>query len=69
MFKMKEFRDILDEIVGFKDICENNIQTTSTKLKFDSKFTIQKLREGIRNGTIVKEMKPDGSYIWKKVRK
>lgn len=30
---------------------------------------IQKLREGIRNGTIVKEMKPDGTYIWKKVRK
>jgi hypothetical protein len=30
---------------------------------------IQKIREGIRNGTIVKEVKPDGTYVWKKVRK
>ena len=69
VFKMKEFRDFLDEIVGFKDSCENDMQTTSTKLKFDSKSTIQKLRDGIRNGTIIKEYKPDGTYIWRKVRK
>ena len=30
---------------------------------------IQKIREGIRNGSIVKEMNPDGKYIWRKVRK
>lgn len=30
---------------------------------------IQKIREGIRNGTIIKVMNPDGTYIWKKVRK
>ena len=69
VFKMKEFRDFLDEIVGFKDSCENDMQTTSTKLKFDSKSTIQKLREGIKNGTIVKEIQPDGTHIWKKIRK
>ena len=43
--------------------------TNEMVLKFDSKSTIQKLREGIKNGTIVKEYKPDGSYIWKKIRK
>jgi hypothetical protein len=30
---------------------------------------IQKIREGIKNGTIIKEMKPDGTYIWRKVKK
>ena len=35
----------------------------------NSRESIQKIRDGIRNGTIVKEMKSDGSYIWKKVRK
>ena len=31
--------------------------------------TIQKIRDGIKNGTIIKEYKPDGTYIWRKVRK
>ena len=38
-------------------------------LNISDKSFIQKLRDGIRNGTIVKEMQPDGSYIWRKVRK
>ena len=29
--------------------------------------TIEKIREYIRNGTIVKEIQSDGTYIWKKV--
>ena len=65
VFKMKEFRDILDEIVGFKE----NIGDLNANSNTKGREMIQKLREGIRNGTIVKEMKPDGSYIWKKVRK
>ena len=62
-FSEKRFRDILDVIVGFK---ENG---DGLKLNVNGREMIQKLREGIRNGTIVKEMKPDGSYIWKRVRK
>ena len=57
-FEEKKFRDILDMVVGFKE----NSGDKSIGM-------IQKIREGIINGTIVKEMKPDGSYVWKKVRK
>ena len=58
----KRFRDILDTIVGFNGTSlEKNIISNNSMIK--------KIREGIKNGTIVKEMKPDGSYIWKKVRK
>lgn len=31
-------------------------------------MTIQKIRDGIRNGTIIKEIKSDGTYIWKKIK-
>ena len=61
-FSEKIFRDMLDKIVGFKNT-ESNISTSF------SNSTIQKIREGIRNGTIIKEMKSDGTYIWRKVRK
>ena len=60
-FKEKRFRDMLDVIVGF------NEKSDDTKQKPLS--MVQKIRDGIRNGTIVKEYKPDGTYIWKKVRK
>ena len=30
---------------------------------------IEKIREEIKNGKIVKVKKPDGTYIWKKVKK
>jgi hypothetical protein len=60
-FEEKIFRDMLDIIVGFKE--------NGGSLKINSLDKFGKLREGIKNGTIVKEMKPDGSYIWKKVRK
>jgi hypothetical protein len=40
----------------------------NTSYSFNKPF-IQKIREGIKNGTIVKEYKIDGTYIWKKVRK
>ena len=62
-FSEKRFRDILDVIVGFKE------NSDGLKLNNNGREMIQKLREGIRNGTIVKEMQPDGSYIWRKVRK
>lgn len=62
-FSEKRFRDILDVIVGFKE------NSDDLNLNNKGREMIQKLREGIRNGTIVKEMKPDGSYIWKRVRK
>ena len=55
-FSEKRFRDMLDSIVGFNETNNNNSM-------------IQKLREGIRNGTIVKEYKQDGTYIWRRVIK
>ena len=62
VFKMKEFRDILDEIVGFKETTNNNKISSSVSM-------LQKIREGIKNGTIVKEYNYDGTYVWRKVRK
>ena len=62
-FSEKRFRDILDKIVGFND----NIINSESKLTGGS--LIQKIREDIKNGTIIKEYKPDGTYIWKKVKK
>lgn len=61
-FSDKRFRDILDVIVGFKE-SKSNISTSLNN------SMVQKIREGIRNGTIIKEYKPDGTYIWRKVRK
>lgn len=69
-FSEKRFRDILDEIVGFK-VNESANEVESDEPKQDTPYNsmIAKIREGIRNGTIIKEYKPDGTYIWKKVRK
>ena len=58
--------NVLDRIYFGKDVGNND---DNVRLNVNGREMIQKLREGIRNGTIVKEMKPDGSYIWKKVRK
>ena len=60
-FKEKRFRDILDVIVGFNENSDNK------KQKIPS--IVQKIREEIKNGKIVKVKKPDGSYIWKKIKK
>lgn len=60
-FKEKRFRDMLDVIVGFNENSDDKKQKTSS--------IVQKIREGIKNGTIVKEYKPDGTYVWKKIRK
>jgi hypothetical protein len=71
-FSEKQFRDILDIVVGFKTMELdktnelNNSNNTSVIQRISS---LQKIREGIQNGTIIKERKPDGTYIWKKVRK
>lgn len=61
-FSEKKFRDILDEIVGFKETTNNNKISSSVSM-------LQKIREGIKNGTIVKEYNYDGTYVWRKVRK
>ena len=58
--------NVLDRIYFGKDVGNND---DNVRLNVNGREMIQKLREGIRNGTIVKEMKPDGSYIWKRVRK
>lgn len=58
----KDSFDILNKNVEFKESMNN----TSN---FSNKSMLQKIRESIKNGTIIKEMKPDGTYIWKKVRK
>ena len=60
--------------VGFKNtfgILNKNIMVDEIVPKeVDVKSSnIQKIREGIRNGLIVKEYQPDGTYIWKKIRK
>lgn len=61
-FSEKRFRYILDKIVGFNDNIINS------DLKYTGGSLIQKIREGIKNGTLIKEYKPDGTYIWKKVK-
>ena len=58
--------NVLDRIYFGKDVGNND---DNVRLNVNGREMIQKIREGIRNGTIVKEMKPDGSYIWKRVRK
>ena len=35
---------------------------------YSSNSLIQKIRDGKKNGTIVKEIRPDGTHVWKKVR-
>jgi hypothetical protein len=60
-FSEKRFRDMLDIIVGFKEI---NNKTNSS-----GNSMIQKIREDIKNGKIVKEIKPDGTYVWKRIKK
>ena len=66
-FSEKRFRDILNMIVGFKEN-SNDGGHTCENLNI-SVGLIQKIREGIKNGTIVKEIQPNGTHIWKKVRK
>ena len=68
-FKEKRFRDMLDAIVGFNENTYIDNVSDVNKLITSKKSNIQKIREGIRNGTIIKERKPDGTYIWKKIRK
>jgi hypothetical protein len=60
-FEEKRFRDILDVIVGFNE----NIPIKNDVININ----IQNIREGIKNGTIVKEYNYDGSYVWRKLRK
>lgn len=61
--------------VGFKDsfgILNKDIEfkeSTNTISTSSNNIMIQKIREGIKNGDIIKEMKPNGTYIWKRIRK
>ena len=48
---------------NFFNICSNN------EVDKSNMTMVQKIREGIKNGTIVKEYNSDGTYIWRKVRK
>lgn len=50
---------------NINDIIENSNYTN----RLSKSSMIQKIRECIKNGNIVKEMKPDGTYVWKKIRK
>ena len=58
---LKNNKDIEQPV---EEIKTDNIKPTDSKTKM-----LQKIREGIHNGTIIKEYKPDGTYIWRKVRK
>ena len=55
---------VLDRIYFDKEILDSNNENIYYKTTM-----LQKIRQGIKNGTIIKEYKPDGTYIWKKVRK
>jgi hypothetical protein len=66
---MKEFRDILDVIVGFNENTYIDNESDVNKLIASKKSMIEKIREEIKNGKIVKVKKPDGTYVWKKVKK
>lgn len=67
--------------VGFKDSfgINKNVSNETESIEISNSnninnldshaSTIQKIRDGIKNGTIIKEYKPDGTYIWRKVRK
>ena len=59
--------NILDRIYFGNDVNDNNLDIEI--IKFNSLDKLRKLREGIKNGTIVKEMQPDGTYIWKKIKR
>ena len=59
--------NVLDRIYFGKDT-EDSKEDDSI-FKSSNNSIIQKIREGIKNGTIIKEMKSDGTYIWKRIRK
>jgi hypothetical protein len=68
-FSEKRFRDMLDEIVGFNENTYIDNESDVNKLIASKKSMIEKIREEIKNGKIVKVKKPDGTYVWKKVKK
>lgn len=63
--------NVLDRVYFDKVEKKENIDVIGKEISNPSYSggTLQKIREGIRNGSIIKEMKPDGSYVWKRVRK
>jgi hypothetical protein len=58
------FKPITNDIKNFKDKIEKLFRGN-----LNNKSMIQKIRDSIKNGTIIKEMNPDGTYIWRKIRK
>ena len=58
--------NVLDRIYFEKSDCDNIVEVKSN---INGGGLIQKIREGIKNGTIVKKIQPDGTHIWKKIRK
>ena len=59
--------EVLDRIYFGKETKSDN--ECDIKVNNSSKSMVHQIREGIKNGTIIKEYKPDGTYIWRKVRK
>ena len=57
-------KNVSNETESIEISNSNNINNLDSRVSM-----LQKIRDGIRNGTIIKEYKPDGTYIWKKVRK
>jgi hypothetical protein len=67
------FKDSFGILAKDKSVKFNEL-TPSENIDFkpiniNSNDVLKKLREGIKNGTIIKEYQSDGSYIWKKIRK
>lgn len=58
--------NVLDRVYFDKE--EHN-ENDYEKISINSMNVLKKLREGIKNGTIIKEYQMDGTYIWKKIRK
>ena len=62
-FKNKQFRDILNKIVGFDK--ENNSPTPQPVIPKNSKSKLRQIKEDIKNGKL-KKVFIDGKYIWKR---
>lgn len=62
-FKNKQFRDILNKIVGFDK--ENNSPTPQPVIPKNSKSKLRQIKEDIKNGKL-KKVFIDGKYTWKR---
>jgi hypothetical protein len=68
-FSDKKFRNILDTIVGFDKNIDNRDKKDNKVSNSYNKSVILTIREDLKNGNLVKINKPDGTFIWKRIKK